>query len=157
MLKKSILLVALTTIFVGCASVPTTDQTLSIQAKQFTPPAEGKAGVYIYRNNSSVGGGLKKDIWLDGNCVGESARGIFFYETVEGNKEHTVSTESEFSPNHLTLNTESGKNYFVQQYIKVGVFVGGANLKQVDEQAGKLALEKLSLAKSGNCSKPFKK
>lgn len=35
----------------------------------------------------------------------------------------------------------------------MGVFVGGANLKLVDEQEGKEAVAKLELAKKGTCSK----
>lgn len=67
--------------------------------------------------------------------------------------EHKVSTESEFSPNDLLVNTESGKNYFVQQYIKLGVFVGGAGLELIDEEEGKKEVTKLQMAAKGNCSK----
>jgi hypothetical protein len=35
----------------------------------------------------------------------------------------------------------------------MGVFVGGANLKLVDEKAGKKTVSKLQLAKKGTCSK----
>ncbi|MFH4410866.1 DUF2846 domain-containing protein, partial [Acinetobacter baumannii] len=75
----------------------------------------------------------------------ETARGIFFYKEVAGNQEHTVSTESEFSPNHLKFKTEAGKKYFVQQYIKPGVFVGGANLKLVDDAQGQKAINEYRL------------
>ena len=84
--------------------------------------------MYVYRSNNIVGSALKKDIWVDGECLGETARGVFFYKEVDGNKNHTISTESEFSPNHLKIEVQSGKNYFIQQYIKLGFFVGGANL-----------------------------
>lgn len=96
-----------------------------------------------------MGGAIKKDIWIDGECLGESARGVFFYKDVQGNREHVISTESEFSPNHLKLQTESG-----QQYIKPGVLVGGANLKQVDRSVGEKAVSEYELAQSGKCSKP---
>ena len=39
------------------------------------------------------------------------------------------------------------------QYIKLGAFVGGANLEQVSEQQGKEAVAKLKMATNGNCSK----
>ncbi len=39
---------------------------------------------------------------------------VFFYEEVVGEEEHTVSTESEFSPNDLLLFVENGKNYFIR-------------------------------------------
>ena len=143
----------ITSLFVGCASVPKVDQQLSQNTNELTAPQEGKAGLYVYRSNNIVGSALKKDIWVDGECLGKSARGVFFYKEVEGNKNHTVSTESEFSPNHLKIEVQSGKNYFIQQYIKPGVFVGGANLKLVDDVQGKKAINEYSLASAGKCSK----
>ena len=49
--------------------------------------------------------------------------------------------------------TEAGKKYFVQQYIKPGVFVGGANLKLVDDAQGQKAINEYRLAEAGKCSK----
>ncbi len=71
---------------------------------------------------------------------------------VEGNKEHTLSTESEFSPNDVVIKTERGELYFVEQYIKMGAFVGGAGLKQADTETGKKEVLKHKLAKQGKCS-----
>ncbi|WP_370694274.1 DUF2846 domain-containing protein [Psychrobium sp. 1_MG-2023] len=70
----------------------------------------------------------------------------------KGGAEHKLSTESEFSPNDLLVKTESGKNYFVSQYIKMGVFVGGAGLELVDEGKGQKEVSKLDMAKKGKCS-----
>jgi hypothetical protein len=83
--------------------------------------------------------------------VGESAPHVFFYTELSGDKEYKISTESEFSPNDLIVKTESGKNLFVNQYIKMGAFVGGANLKVVDEEKGKAAVAKAKMAVKGNC------
>ena len=82
----------------GCASVPMEGMEETSIAKKFNPPVEGNSGLYIYRN-SFVGQALKKDVWVDGKCIGETAPDVFFYEEVEGDKFHTISTESEFSPN----------------------------------------------------------
>jgi hypothetical protein len=89
---------------------------------------------------------------VDNKCIGESAPNVFFYEEVKGNAEHKISTESEFSPNELLLKTESGKNYFIKQYLKLGVFVGGANLEQIDEKEGKKDVSELGMAIKGTCS-----
>ena len=70
-----------------------------------------------------------------------------------GNIEHKISTESEFSPNDLILKTITGHNYFIRQWIKLGVFVGGAVLRVVDEEKGKNEVAELDLARKGNCSK----
>ncbi len=139
-------------VLAGCASVPTQDAAQSEKAKQFAAPSNGNAGLYIFRSGS-LGGALKKDIWVDGECLGESAPNVFFFREVAGDKEHKISTESEFSPNDLAITTASGKIYYVRQYMKMGVFVGGANLETVDEDKARKQIAKLKLANTGNCSK----
>ena len=47
---------------------------------------------------------------------------------------------------------EAGKNYFIRQFIKIGVFIGGAGLEQITEERGKVAVTKLEMAKPGRCS-----
>ncbi len=136
----------------GCASVSMENKEASEAAKKFGQPGNGNAGVYIYRSGS-FGGALKKDLWIDGKCIGESAPNVFFYEEVKGDVEHKISTESEFSPNDLIVKTMAGVNYFVRQFIKFGVFVGGAGLELVQEDEGKKEVSKLELAKKGTCSK----
>lgn len=150
MYKKIALVLLASSLFAGCASVPMESAEKSDAAKKFVAPADGKAGVYVYRSGA-LGGALKKDVWVDGECIGETAPNIFFYEEVKGDAEHKVSTESEFSPNDLVLKTQSGKNYFVQQYIKMGVFIGGAGVEVVDEAKAKKEIAKLKLAKKGKC------
>ena len=152
---KQLLIAGLVMTLGACATVPTVGVDVAAQVKEVVTPPEGKSGIYVYRSNSVVGAALKKDIWIDGKCIGESARGVVFYEEVEGDQEHIVATESEFSPNLLTLNTEQGKNYFVQQYIKMGAFVGGANLRLVDAVEGKNAIATLAIAQKGKCSKAY--
>ena len=133
----------------GCASVDMASPEASAKAKRFEAPSEGKAGVYIYRN-SFVGKSLKKDLWIDGKCVGESAPNVFFYTEVKGGERHKI--ESEFSPNALELMLEAGKNYFIRQFIKMGAFVGGADLEQVSEEQGKADIAELEMALPGKCS-----
>lgn len=138
----------------GCASVPMDTDNNTHQAKKYSAPSPGNANLYIFRAGN-IGQALKKDIWLNGECIGASANNVFFFkEIIAEGAEHKISTESEFSPNHLLLNAESGKNYFVEQYIKMGVFVGGANVRLVDEAKAKQKIAKLKLARQGSCSRP---
>lgn len=147
-----LLAVAAAALLTGCASVNMASKEDSAKAKQFAAPADEKnAGLYVYRN-SFVGKALKKDIWVDGKCLGESAPDVFFYTPVEGGKSLTISTESEFSPNDLKLNVDAGKNYFVRQYIKMGVLVGGAGVELMTEQQGKADIAPLEMAVAGKCS-----
>lgn len=152
MYKKIAIITLASSLFAGCASVPMESKEASEKAKAFNKPSGDNAGLYIYRAGG-LGTALKKDLWIDDKCVCETAPQIFFYEEVKGGEEHKISTESEFSPNDLMVKTKSGENYFIKQYIKMGVFVGGANLKLVDEKEGKEAVTKLELAKKGACSK----
>lgn len=151
MFNKMMLVCVFTVLVTGCASVPMESKEASDQAKRFASPSQGQAGLYIYRT-AGVGAALKKDIWVNGKCIGESAQNVFFYEEAKGNAEHVIATESEFSPNEIKLAVASGMNYFIRQYIKMGAFVGGANLEVVDETEGKAAINNLQMAKKGTCS-----
>jgi len=147
----SLTILSAAVLLTGCATVNMAPKEESSKAKQFAQPSGNNAGLYVYRN-SFVGKALKKDIWVDGKCVGESGPDVFFYTEVEGGKTHKIDTESEFSPNALELMAEAGKNYFVRQYIKLGAFVGGAGVEQVSEEQGKRDIAPLELAKGGSCS-----
>lgn len=137
----------------GCASVPLQSSKVAASTKEFTLPQSDKAGLYIYR--STFGGqALKKDIWINGECIGQSANNVFFYREVPGDREHTLATESEFSPNELKIMVQSGKNYFIEQHIKFGLFVGGADLEIIDPETAKKIITKLGMAVGGDCSKP---
>ena len=153
MLKIAVLMV-LFALFTGCASVKMEATAASENAKKFAQPASGNAGVYIYRDNSILGGALKKDVWLNGKCIGESAPGTFFHTEVAAGK-HTLSTESEFSPNDLAILVDEGRNYFYRQFMKVGLVVWGAGLESVPEEQGKAAVAKLLLASGGTCSESY--
>ncbi len=149
----SALLLAATLVVSGCATVELAPQNSSSKSKEFNAPSQGTAGLYIYRD-SWMGKILKKDIWINGKCLGESGPDVFFYTEVEGGRKHKIETESEFSPNALELMVEPGQKYFIRQYIKLGLVVEGAGLEKVSEAKGRAAIAKLNMAKTGTCSGP---
>ena len=152
MMRKIVFVILLSALFTGCASVvPMESKEGSVKAKQFAPPQAGNSGLYIYRD-SFIGKAIKRDILVNGKCVGKSAPDVFFYTEVAGGKEHSISTESSFSPNAMMLFVEAGKNYFVRQYITLGPSVGIAGLESIPEEQGKAAVAKLDLAIPGTCS-----
>lgn len=123
----------------GCASVKMVDPSMDAEAKQFAAPAADESILYLYRTGSFAGGGLKKDIWVDGKYIGESSScpsGTFFKISVTPGK-HVISTESEFSPNHILINARGGEDYYIQQYARPGIFVGGAEMKLVSKEEGR--------------------
>ncbi|WP_245872489.1 DUF2846 domain-containing protein [Avibacterium endocarditidis] len=107
-----------TLILTGCAKVAVAPESENVQAKQFNAPTKDKSGIYIYRDGSILGAGLKKNLYIDDKFIGESARNIYFYKTVKPGK-HKISTESEFGNNDLYITTQGGKNYFIRQYIRM--------------------------------------
>jgi len=146
MFKKLIFLLILVLLvtLTGCASVPMAPTVDNQLRKQFLAPSKGKSGLYIFRD-SSFGAALTKKISIDDQTIGATASKTFFYREITPGQ-HKLSTQSEFGNNDLSLKTNSGRNYFVRQYIKMGVFTGGANLEQVSEEEGKKAVLDCNLA-----------
>jgi peptide subunit release factor 1 (eRF1) len=143
--KYPIILLSIVVLLSSCASVPMASLKDDAKAKEFLNPANDKSGIYIYRN-TFVGQALKKNVFIDRLLVGETANKVYFYKKITPGK-HIISTESEFSDNKIELVTKGGINYFIEQYIKMGVFVGGANLKIISEAEGKKAVLECQLAK----------
>ena len=129
----------------GCASVPMASKEQDAARKTFSQPPADKAGLYVFRN-TFVGQALKKTVYIDSAVIGETANKTFFYKEITPG-DHKLSTESEFSDNVITFRADGGKNYFVEQHIKMGVFVGGASLTMVPEEEGKRKVLECGLAK----------
>lgn len=143
-LMKFVLIAFAFSLFQGCASVAMAPTGQDATSKTFAAPTGDQAGLYVYRN-SFVGAALKKSLYLDGAYLGETANMVFFHILISPG-EHKLSTESEFSENALTFSAVAGINYFFRQYIKMGVFVGGANLEQVSEEVGQVEVLKCTEA-----------
>lgn len=131
-------------VMTGCASVPMESPEQDQAHKAFTVPAQDQAGLYIFRD-SSLGASLKKTVKINGEPIGETAANTYFYRTVSPGP-LVLATESEFSDNTLELNAQGGKNHFVRQSIKMGLFVGGAKLTEVSEEEGRKAVLGTKLA-----------
>ncbi|RDH84269.1 MAG: hypothetical protein DIZ78_12905 [endosymbiont of Escarpia spicata] len=147
-IKSFIFIAVVTTFLSGCASVPMGSIEEDADRKKFALPSQGMSGLYVYRN-SNFGAALKKAIYVDGQFIGESAPMTYFYKEVKAGQ-HTISTQSEFSNNDFDLNTKSNTNYFLRHYIKMGVFVGGANIEIMSEEEGKKGVQECKLAKELN-------
>ncbi|WP_236238438.1 DUF2846 domain-containing protein [Pseudomonas faucium] len=143
---KSFAVAAGFAILTGCASVPMESPEADAALKTFAAPPADQSGLYIYRD-SFAGQGLKKSVTVDGKVIGETANRVYFHQLIRPGT-HKIGTESEFSDNVIDLTTVAGKNYYVRQSIKVGVFVGGAKLEVVPEAEGQADLQKCTLASS---------
>ncbi|MFT0211431.1 DUF2846 domain-containing protein [Pseudomonas sp. F1_0610] len=150
MFKKlmAALTLGLSFLLIGCSSIPMETAQRDHELKRFPKPPEGKAAVYIYRD-SFAGQALRKKLTIDGEVIGKSANKVFFYQVISPGQ-HRITTESEFGDNELILDASAGVNYFVRQYMKIGVFVSGSALELMDTREGKYAIFKTKLAKSLN-------
>lgn len=135
MLKKYFVVLTLisTVLFSGCRSVPLASMEADTAAKQFKTNPNG-AQIYLYRNEL-LGGQIKIDVRLDGTEVGKTLQNTFLLLDVPPGK-HKLESESE-NISTLELNTEKGKNYFVWQEAKMGLWLARNKLQSVDESTGK--------------------
>ena len=131
---SAILIISSVVLLFGCASVKMASKEEDTALKNFTLPPSDKAGLYIFRN-SFLGQAVSREIYVDSVFIGKTANGVYFYLEISPGT-HTISTESEFGENSVMLEAEGGKNYFAEQYIKVGIFSGGAGIEMVDESVG---------------------
>jgi len=146
MLKKiiTLLLVSYILLLYGCASVQMASKDEDLKLKNFTLPPSDKSGLYIYRN-SLAGVLVMREIYVDSVFIGVTANQVYFFLELSPGT-HIISTQSEFGENALTFEAEGGKNYFVEQYIKMGIFSGGSNVEMVNEEVGKEQVLKCELA-----------
>lgn len=140
----TLLLFSFAFLFYSCSAVQMASKEEDLALKNFTKPPSDKAGLYIYRN-SLAGVLVIREIYVDSVLIGKTANQVYFYlELIPG--AHVISTESEFGENSLSFEAEGGKNYFVEQYIKMGIFSGGSNVEMVSEELGKEQVLKCELA-----------
>jgi hypothetical protein len=131
---SAILIFSSVVLLLGCASVKMASKEEDASLKEFKLPPSDRAGLYIFRN-SFLGQMLTRPIYVDGNLIGETANGVYFYLDLSPGK-HFISTASEFGKNSITFEAEGGKNYFAEQYMKMGIFSGGSDVEMVDEKVG---------------------
>lgn len=159
MLTKATLLILVSVLLSGCGSVPLESQARSDALKSFDVPSNGMAGVFIYRD-SRHGQSQKRSIWINKECVGQTARFIYYYQEVPGDTYHLLETDWQISPTEfitkdLTLFARSGELYFIRQNIEIGTFWNRANLEQVSADVGKRAIMRSNLATTGDCTTEF--
>ncbi|MCW5670408.1 MAG: DUF2846 domain-containing protein [Hydrogenophaga sp.] len=104
------------------------------------PPLTDKAcRVFFYRTDSMFGAAMQPEILLDGQRVGKSQPGGFFYvDTHPGRHLATSQTENEA---RLEFDIEPGQTMYVASSITFGVLVGRI---QLNLQPEALALSELS-------------
>ncbi|MDO6387585.1 MULTISPECIES: DUF2846 domain-containing protein [unclassified Uliginosibacterium] len=125
----------------GCASVPMATPEQDAAAKSFAVTAD-KANVYIYRNEN-LGGAVKMPVVLDGKIVGDTLAKTYIKQEVAAGS-HTIVSKAE-NDAELKFDVVAGKNYFVWQEVKMGIWMARSALNLVDEAQGKAGVAECKL------------
>lgn len=149
-MKKFLLLLSFIVIACGCTphfqkiSIPLESQATMNKVKKFSTPKNGYANIYIYRNEYTAVKAIRK-LYLNDKIIGKTDMGVFFYLPVKVGK-YKLSIESESSNHDLYLDAVSGKNYFIQQNMTMGLLKPGSELRIVSERRGKKDISSLKMA-----------
>jgi len=143
MLKKLMTagVLALVVLASGCASVPMATPEQDAAARSFAVKP-GKANIYVYRNET-FGAAIRMPIALNGKLVGDTAANTFLILEVSPGG-HTILSKTENDP-IVMINAVAGRNYYVWQEVKMGMFSARSALHLVDEATGKAAIKDCKL------------
>jgi hypothetical protein len=125
----------------GCASVAMAPAEQDTKAKSFATSTD-KANVYVYRNET-MGAAIKMEVSVDGKLIGKTASKTYFLVQLAPGKHTIVSQED--PEKKLDITVVAGKNYFVWQEVKMGMWAAGSKLSLVDDTAGKAGVAESSL------------
>lgn len=125
----------------GCASVQMASPEKDAAAKTFTVKPD-KANIYVYRNET-FGAAIKMPVALNGRLVGDTAAKTFMkLEVAPG--DHVLLSKTE-NDSVVPLKAVAGKNYFVWQEVKMGLFAARSSLQLVDEATGMTGVQECKL------------
>jgi hypothetical protein len=114
---SKLMLVFITLLVAGCATGPKyTEVSSSIPAMQ---PDKGR--IYFYRTANMFGSGIQPKVKLNGEIVGKSKPGGFFFVDREpGNYKVVLSTETD---KKLSFQLEPGNEKYVRMTVGLGLVV----------------------------------
>lgn len=122
----------------GCATGMKHDQMASSMPS--LKAAEGR--IYFFRSSSMFGAAIQPDIRLNGQVVGTSKPGGFFYlDRPAGNYVASASTETEKT---VSFALQPGETKYIRSSIGFGVIAGRAILEPETPEKAKAELGSLS-------------
>ena len=126
----------------ACASVPMGTPSQDAALKKFEP-VEGKAAVYIYRNEM-MGMTSRLEVLVNGGDVG-STKGLTYLRLELPPGRHKLTSRAEFSDS-MRIDVEAGRVYYVWQEVKAGGWWGPTSkLHLVDAAIGQAGVRECGL------------
>ena len=136
--KRAMLAASFTLLLAACASGPKHKE---IQA---SIPALGadQGRIYFYRSANIFGSGIQPSVMLNGDKVGESVPGGFFFiDRAPGNYEVLLSTEVD---RKLTFTLSRGQEQYVRMSVGLGAIIYRVHPELVDAATAKTEIVDLS-------------
>lgn len=135
---RRLLLASLLALLAACASGPKYNDVKS--AIPTLRPDQGR--IYVYRSATMLGAAIQTDVLLNGEKVGRSEPGGFFFvDRPAGNYEVSTSTETE---KKVTFVLDRGQTRYIKTSIGLGLFVGRIQPELIDPAQGQQEVEELS-------------
>lgn len=107
---------------------------------------QGQGRIYFFRSASMVGAALQPEIRLNGEVVGQSKPGGFFFvDRAAGNYVASASTETEKT---VSFTLQGGETKYIRSSVSFGVLVGRVVLEPETPEKAKAELGSLSFTGS---------
>ena len=137
-LSKLLCVFVLALLATGCAS----GSKHSEMASSIPVLKNGDGRIYFFRSSSMFGAAMQPDIKLNGEVVGESKPGGFFFvDRAAGKYVASTSTETEKT---LSFLLDAGETKYVRSSVSFGVMVGRVVLELETPEKAKEELSSLS-------------
>lgn len=123
----------------GCAATGARHDQMASSIPTLKP---GEGRIYFFRSASFAGGAVQPDIRLDGQVVGVSKPGGFFYvDRPAGNHVASASTETEKT---VSFTLQPGETKYIRSSVSMGIMVGRVILQPETPEKAKAELGSLS-------------
>ena len=141
-MKRTFLKIALATVAValvsGCATGIKHDQ----MASSLPSLKAGQGRIYFFRSSSMVGAAIQPEIRLNGEVVGQSKPGGFFFvDRPAGSYVAAASTETEKT---ASFSLQAGETKYIRSSVGFGLVVGRVVLEPETPEKAKAELGSLS-------------
>ena len=126
------------TALAGCASGPKYAEV----ASKIPPIPANRGRIWFFRDASPIGSGIQPSVMLDGNKVGDSVPGGFFFaDAAAGNHEVLLSTEVD---RKLTFTLAPGEERYVKMTVSLGALIYRVYPELVAPEVGRPEVQSLA-------------
>lgn len=128
----------------SCAPLGDGDEKRDRWLKSFPAPGTDRAGLYIYRNESTAGA-IWIEVEIDGQEVGRTARKTYLYREVRPGR-HTITSTAE-NTDRIEIELRPGSLNYIWQEVTTGNLYARTKLHQMPSDEGRAGVRETKLIK----------